>query len=172
MKKLVSSLSLIFILISGCEENPGYSGEKLEFYLLKSFNAVNGSSEIKSQSVVLEDFPLIYYEEIIGYDPSTCTFRISGAKITEIKNMMIPSAGIAFAVTIDKQIIYTGYFYTVISSIPCDWVVIMTNSVSSLSSEIKVELGYPVENEKLKSIDPRNDKRILKLLSTENKLIQ
>jgi len=171
MKKLFNIILLSALILPSCEKQDIYPGDSLEIYLLKDYKTVQGSAEIIKSSITLENYPLVGYKDILGYDSANYEFKISDTVAREIRNMTMPLAGTAFAVAIDKEVIYSGYFWTVLSSISCDWMVILTSNISYLDPGLKIDLGYPGEINDLNLRDPRNDYRIIRLLRDDNKLI-
>jgi hypothetical protein len=113
---------------------------------------------------------LIKYDNIISYNPITYSFRISDSLITDSKDLgsLIQKA---FAVTIDKRIIYTGYFWSGYLSNFVDWVVIDLLTYE-LNNELIVELGYGPIADGDSIPDKRNDERIIELLRKDNKIIE
>jgi len=93
--------------------------------------------------------------------------RIAGW-LNDFENNLIH--GSAFALTIDKEVIYTGYFWASFSSLMCDWIIIDPLNISG-KNELTVKLGYPgmVVGDTIP--DKRNDKRLLDVLRMDNKLI-
>lgn len=77
--------------------------------------------------------------------------------------------GTPFAVTIDKEIIYTGYFWCGYSSSMVDWVTIDPLNYSG-KNRLRVSLGYPglIQGDYIP--DDRNDDRILDILRRDSKL--
>lgn len=78
--------------------------------------------------------------------------------------------GIAFAIIANNVIIYSGYFWPSYSSASCDWMVI-DPMMLLISNELTVQLDYSPYNLKLIP-DRRNDKRILDIFSSHEKLIK
>ena len=174
MKTYQNLLFLIIVAISfsSCKKtnNDLVIGDKLEFYLLDEYETIENKPEIiKSTAVISTDY-LISYDDIISYNSSTYTFSISGSIISK----MIEPNGIdyhtkAFAVTIDKEIIYSGYFWYATSSSICDWITI--DPILSGENALKVNLAYPSNSFASSKNDPRNDQRIIQLLKKDGKLI-
>lgn len=165
-------LILIVILFSGCEKYQ-YSrepGNGLEFYLIKNFQKVDNSSKIINSTVILSDSVIIYYDEILSYNPNTYTFTVKencSNRLNDIRNPNIH--GTPFAVTVNRQIIYTGYFWCGFSSSMVDWVTIDPLNYGG-RNELRVSLGYPglIQGDYIP--DDRNDPRILNTLRKDRKL--
>jgi hypothetical protein len=166
MKQIVILLTGFLIFLTCCEKD---SGNGLEFYLLKDYQKVASSSEIIAGSEKLDKYPIISYNEIISYDSTNHYFQIETAKAQEFNKQNWSVQGTAFALTINRSVIYSGYFMPGYSSLGLDWI-----SIDPLSSEsnIRVSLGYPGDWSQLSNRDPRNDYRIINLLKQDKKLKQ
>jgi len=164
MRMLLISLTVLLAIMTACEKE---SGTGLEVYYLTDFKTKTPSMEIISGSERLSKDPIIYYADILRYDSSNYCFKITDIKADELSKISWPTQGKAFAITIDKSIIYSGYFMPGYSSSGADWFVI---NPFPFESWIYVNLGYPGDIERLVAIDPRNDARIISLLKSDNKL--
>jgi hypothetical protein len=165
-------ISLLILFFAGCEkyQSPRQSGYGLEFYLIKDFQRVGTSDKIINSSVILSDSVIIYYDEILSYNSDTYTFTLTASsadRLNDFKNNHIH--GTPFAVTINKEIIYTGYFWCGYSSSMVDWVTIDPLNYSG-KNQLRVSLGYPglILGDYIP--DNRNDDRILDILSRDRKL--
>ena len=79
--------------------------------------------------------------------------------------------GIAFAVTVNDEIIYTGYFWPSFSSQSCGWVVIDPLSIG-FGNSMRVNLGYPSQEFATGVTDNRNASQILDVFRRDHKLIE
>ena len=162
---------VVFVSFS-CEKDNTPSNADVEFYLLSSFITKDGTCKIIESSVILSDTALIKYDEIISYDKGNYSFKVSDKIadwLNDFEHNRIHTH--AFALTIDKEIIYTGYFWAGFSSAGCDWIVIDPLNYSG-KNELKVRLGYPglIEGDTIP--DNRNNKRLLEVLRMDNNLIE
>jgi hypothetical protein len=165
-------ISLLILLLAGCEkyQSPRQQGYGLEFYLIKDFQKVGTSAKIINSSVILSDSVILYYDEIVSYNSDAFTFTLtesSANRLNDFKHNHIH--GTPFAVTVDKEIIYTGYFWCGFSSSMVDWVTIDPLNYSG-KNQLRVSLGYPglILGDHIP--DDRNDGCILDLLRRDNKL--
>ena len=165
-------ISLLILLLAGCEkyQSPRQQGNGLEFYLIKDFQRVGTTAKIINSSVTLSDSVIIYYDEIVSYNSNTYTFTLtesSAKRLNDFKNNHIH--GTPFAVTVDKKLIYTGYFWCGFSSSMVDWVTIDPLNYSG-KNQLKVSLGYPglILGDYIP--DNRNDDQILDILRRDSKL--
>jgi hypothetical protein len=166
MKRFFVILTVFQSIIVSCEKDSGFG---LEIYLLTDYQTKSPSKEIIAGSETLSKNPLIYYSDIISYDSTDHYFQIETSKIQELNHKEWSTQGTAFSLTINKSIIYSGYFMPGYSSLAIDWIAIDPLSVDS---KIRVSLGYPGDWSQLADRDPRNDDRIINLLLKDNKLKQ
>jgi len=166
-------LALIIIPFGSCknEIDNFKTGEKLEFYLLDEFETLDNKPEIIELTAMISDDVFINYTDIVSYKSATHTFVVSEKVVSKLLN----TSGVgyhkkAFALTIDKEVIYTGYFWYGFSSTICDWITI-DPILSGGGNALKVNLAYPTNGFASSSYDPRNDQRILCLLKKDRKLI-
>jgi hypothetical protein len=164
MKKLVVILTVLIITLSGCEKD---SGIGLEIYILQDYQTETPSHEIISGSEKLSKDPLIYYSEIISYNSTDHFFVIDPVKADQLRKKSWPTSGTPFALTIDKQIIYSGHLIPGYSSSGSDWYSI---DPLSLGGKLRVTLGYPGDQPNFRDTDRRNDPRIINLLDKDHKL--
>ena len=165
-------ISLLILLLAGCEKylSPRQQGYGLEFYFIKDFQRIGTSAKIINSTVNLSDSVIIYYDEILSYNSDTYTFTLTESSanwLNDFKNNHIHRT--PFAVTIDKEIIYTGYFWCGFSSSMVDWVTIDPLNYSG-KNQLRVSLGYPglILGDYIP--DDRNDDRILDILRRDSKL--
>ena len=174
MKNTIVAVLILFISMyfTSCEKDNTASNSKVEFYLLTSFKKKYDSFKIIDGSAIISDTALIKYDEIISYNKNKYSFKVSDRIVGWLNDFENnPIHGTAFALTIDKEVIYTGYFWASFSSLMCDWIVIDPLNISG-KNELTVKLGYPglVVGDTIP--DKRNDKRILDVLKMDNKLIE
>jgi hypothetical protein len=171
MKKFLIFTFLAFNL-SSCEKF-GYkheSGYGVEFYYITDFRTAEGSSKILKSSVHLDNSVLIRYDDIVSYNPDTYTFKISDAIVEQfVKTKNNPAHGKAFAVTLNGEIIYTGYFWWGFSSSSVDWVVI-DPIFFVMGNNLTVQLGYPGLFEGDYIPDNRNDTRLIDFMERDGKI--
>jgi hypothetical protein len=166
MKRLIAIMTVFSFALITCEKD---SQSGLEIYLLTDFQKKSSSYEIISGSEKLSKNPIISYNEIILYDSTDHYFQIDASKAQEFNRKNWSVQGTAFSLTINKSIIYSGYFMPGYSSLGIDWIAI---DPLSINSKIRVGLGYLGDWAQLANRDPRNDDRIINLLLKDNKLKQ
>lgn len=178
LKKDMKTLLILIITASigliSCKKNDSNepSKSKIEIYMLKSYKRANNSRQITSDSLVLNDTALIKDSGIMSYNMTNHTFIISENKAQWLKDYDTNKIfGKAFAVTIDKKVIYTGYFWAGFASSTVDWVIIDLLKISN-ENKLIVEIGYPELMPGMSIPDFRNDNRILDVLSKTNRLLK
>jgi hypothetical protein len=174
MKRIFNFGVLICALIFGsCHQNTPEtlvnSGDTVEIYLLESFNKTTGL-KIDESTVQLKSTPLIAYSDIVSYDSSKHIFKLTDNGKNVLTNLTQSGIRMAYAVKVKDTVIYTGYFWSSIMSSSCDWGVMDIIDLP-LKNEIAVRVGYPGLAAGDVIPDKRNDKRIIDILKSGNKLI-
>ncbi|MEN6618439.1 MAG: hypothetical protein ABFC28_02925 [Rikenellaceae bacterium] len=168
---LISMIGMLGVFVAGCDKNGNSNPTTgfVELYLLDSYKTVGNTNQIDESSIVTKANPLVAYSDILSYDSSNYTFKISDKAKTAIKNTNHSVHGIAFAIKANNVLIYSGYFWPSYSSASCDWVVIDPIMVD-INNELKVEMGYPGLLPEGTIPDKRNDQRILDIFESDHKL--
>jgi len=174
MKPIILTV-VIFFILTGCDKNgdiKNNSNSGIEIYLLRDYQTEENSCKIIENTVKINHEPLIKYSDIISYNKNTCAFTVSDSIIFYNDREYCPLLWKAFSVTVDKEVIYTGYFWTSFSSLGCNWIIIDLLKYS-WKNELIVELFYPgYRIGDTIIMDKRNDSRILDVLRKDNKLIE
>ena len=167
---LFVTLNFIFV---ACAKNDGTNPKdgSVELFLLNSYKTIGSTYQIDEKTIVTKSQPLVTYSDFQSYDPNTFTFKISNTAEEAIKSLDHSVHGIAFAIKANNVLIYSGYFWPSYSSASCSWVVIDPTRLS-LDNELNVRLGYPGLIEGQVIPDNRNDKRILDIFTSDDKLIK
>jgi len=115
--------------------------------------------------------PIIVYDDIVYYDTTEHIVTLSYS-LDSLKSRIgtVGVYGKPFLVTLDSIKIYGGWFWTPISSIACQWVMIEPDCLfDSLGiNEIRINLGYSNENQ-FEGEDPRNNQEIFNRLIKDDK---
>ena len=168
MKLIFLIISLAFIVPScskKCELE--LQGKRLDFYLLDQYKTKEQSFSILPETVVLSEVKAISYEEIKTYNKKSHCFEIENKAIKRLNQEPFLHSK-AFAVVIDGEIIYTGYFWAAFSSAICDWTNI--DYLDYGNNLLCVKLGYPTDFYGSLVDDQRNNEKILDLLDCDGKL--
>lgn len=166
MKGLFVIITAITSALVSCEK---LSESGLEIYLLTDYQKKSPGAEILYGSEKLSENPIISYNDIILYDSADHYFQISESKAQEMHRIKWGTQGTAFSLTINKQIIYSGYFMPGYSSLALNWI---SMDPLAFDSKIRVTLGYPADWPQFQGRDPRDDSRIINYLRKDNKLKQ
>lgn len=157
-----------------CEKNDSnptrdIPGE-VKFYLIDEYETVDETLEIDLATVVLKEDPLLNYSELRAYNARDFFFKLSDGARDIIENMEHSVGGIAFAVTANEELVYTGYFVPSYSSISMQWIVI-DPIFWHFTNRMYVNIGYPGQIEGVEIPDLRNDERILKIFRRDGRLV-
>ena|SRR5688572_11289555 len=163
--------SLLFILAVitfcfSCEKNNINAGETVEIYLLKTYQTVTAKCQIDPSVSILQDTPTIKNEDILEYSKSDYQFKLTHVAIQKVKSFNDKTP---FAVTVDKQIIYYGFFKPGISSSSCDHSITMDIDWTS-GNKITLRLGYPGQLQGATIDDKRNDPKLIATIRQQGKL--
>ena len=174
MKNWLRRIPALFIVtavfgmavLSACSAKT--SGEGFAIYLMK--NDVPPTILPSLNYIGLDDNPLISCDDIISYNVSNYEIKLTHTAYKRISDLQVPVSGKAFVVCVDKQIIYTGAFWTPISSKSFDGITIM-KPFDSPNNVIQIGLGYP-RYSFFGGYDQRSDPKIIDSLEKAGKLIR
>jgi len=171
MKNIIfCSIIGILLCFNACKKDDEIkSTGQIELYLLESYNSNN--YQIDESTIKIQIVPLINYSDIISYNSTNYSFKITDNARARIKNLNHSTHGLAFAVLADNKLVYSGYFWPSYSSQSCDWIVIDPIE-ADMYNEMKVKIGYPGLMQGVTIPDKRNDKQIIDILTRDNKLIK
>ncbi|MGC9523837.1 MAG: hypothetical protein ACP5HG_18450, partial [Anaerolineae bacterium] len=111
------------------------------------------------EEIPLQAGPLLTLVDIVSYDAVTHAFTLTAEATERLAQLAIPVAGPPFVLTVDDQPIYGGAFWTPLSSLSYDGVVIMLMPTGEPAFETyRIELGYPGPDF-FRGEDPRGDPR-------------
>lgn len=165
--------SICTLIVISCNRNEDLvnPADSIELYLLESYETVEGTCIISESSCKIETVPVISYSDFISYNSTNYTFEITNEAIEAVNNLEHSLSGLAFAITADREIIYTGYFWPMISSLACNWTTISPDIIE-FSNEMRVNLGYPAQTEGVSIDDKRNHPIIISTFKRDGKLIE
>lgn len=159
--------SLLFLLLNGCQKEEFSAGMGVEFYLVENYQLTE-SGAIDESTVVTQSKPSIYYSDILSYNSQKYTFEVS-TKITNAlgatKDIDKSIIGKPFALKVNGEIIYTGFFWSwFYSSFPIGIAAFTMYDTNDMRMELfDIDKNIP---------DNRNDERILSVLRKDGKLIE
>ena len=170
MWKYIASLLLFssFILFySGCNKESSEAGEVVEIYLLKEYSLVTNRCEIVKSSIVLKDSELISNDDIHSYLHSTHKMILKDDGMAKLESV---HDGTPFCMTVDKEIIYSGFFKPGYSSSTCFHSVTI-DPLPYLTNQISINLGYPSTPDDFPiDPDPRDNSLLIETLKKQGKL--
>lgn len=172
MKKIFLSVLSVLWLLTACEQTHQLpvQNDVVEVYLIKSYQTVDSTQQIIDSTIVLETQPLISNEKIVGYDSTEKAFIVTEATKQSLMSYLKGFYVKPFAVTVNSEIIYWGYFWPVYMSTPCNWITCDPTFYFSDSTEIPMELAYPTNEYSLLDNDPRNDDQLIQVFSKAGKI--
>ena len=167
MKRIVAALGAISVLLAGCvalptgalSVTPGAAtplaaatsptvaagqaaGEGFAIYLTADALSVTQMQAAALGQVRPAPTPLIAPADILAYRQATHELELTPAAYERIRKLKVPVNGVPFLVCVDRQSVYWGAFWTLLSSLSFDGVVILLPLESSGNS-IRIGLGYP-----------------------------
>ena len=142
------------------------AGEPVEIYLLKSYQTLAAKCQIDPSVSILEDKAVIKNQDILEYSKTEHTFKLTDQAIEKVKNFVDKTP---FAVTVDKQVIYYGFFKPGFSSSSCDHSITMDLDWTS-ANKISLRLGYPGQLQGVTIEDERNNPKLITTLANQGKL--
>ncbi len=131
-------------------------------------------STLDLDTLVLEDAPILRYEDLMKYDTATHKLTIGISHDTfKIEALDFHhNFGSMFVVAVDKEPIYCGWFVAGFWSMPCNWVYILEpiyQSDSLEDNEVIISFHYNSDFWQ-KYPDPRLDPRIVERLVKDGKI--
>lgn len=170
MRKFVYPVltGILFLAVAGCQ--PEKSGD-FAIYLT--------TGEIPSQQLAitglyalpLQAQPLLTDQDILAYHQGFHQMDLTPAGYQKVQNLFsgqVDVSGVPFVVVVGSQRIYSGAFWSPLSSLSFDGVVIM-QPLERPDHTIGFSLGYPSRTA-FTGVDPRGDPRILDALRAAGKL--
>ena len=162
---------LLFILTAcvmclSCKKDNVKAGKNVEIYLFKTFQTVTGKCQIDGSTSLLQDTAAIKNGDILEYSQTNYQFKLTGASFQKVKTFRDFTP---FAVTVDKQVIYYGFFKPGISSSSCDNSITMNLDWTS-GNKISLQLGYPGQLPGVTIDDERNNQKLIMTLKSQGKL--
>lgn len=122
------------------------------------------------ENLQLETQPLLTAEDILWYDTAAHEMELTEEAFERIAELNIPVAGGPnFVVCVGSERIYGGAFWTPLSSLSFDGVVIQP-PLGTDNHTVRFQLSYPESPDLFKGQDLRADARIIQALRQAGKL--
>jgi hypothetical protein len=169
LKKTPLLFIIVFTLIfSSCRSA---QNDHFAIYLLSQDILAADLSQSDIGQLVLESEPLVSNNDIVSYDKISHSIELTRAAFNRVQGVFtlpVKVNGMPFVVCVGEERIYAGAFWTPLSSLSYDGVVIM-QPFDPEKTMIQIALGYPVPSV-FTGNDPRADLRIIKALEQDGKL--
>lgn len=147
------------------------AAEDFGIYLLTEDRPATQLEESELNSLEVQDQPVIGMSDILSYDGESHGMRLSEdayRRIQALFSLPVRVDGIPFVVRVGEEPIYAGAFWTPLSSLSYDGVVIL-QPIGEQDEMIGLALGYPSPLA-FTGEDPRGDPRIIEALDKAGKL--
>lgn len=159
---------LVASILIGCvpSQAKGFS-----VYLLADEVPATELSMVDLDELELQEEPILSIDDIIAYSRGTHEIELTAEAYDRIQRLFTPPdmlLGIPFVVCVGADRIYAGAFWTPVSSISFDGVVIC-QPFDRDRHVISIVLGYP-SAEAFTGKDPRSDPRVFESLEAAGKL--
>ena len=122
--------------------------------------------QVDASRSMIEDTPLVTNHDIVEYAKTNYEFKLTDEGIQRLQTLRTRNA---FAVTVNKMVIYFGIYMPDYLSSSCDHSITMGLSWSP-DNKIRMRLGYPGQLQSATIDDKRNDPILLAALANQNKL--
>jgi hypothetical protein len=165
MRPIFFFLTIAIICLS-CKKENVKGGDTVEFYLFKRSQFVTGKCQIDPLVSVLQDTAIIKNQDILEYSQSNYQFKLTDLAIQKVKTFPDFTS---FAVTVDKKVIYYGFFKPSISNSSCEHSITMDLDRTS-GNKIDLRLGYPSLMQGVTIDDERNNSKLIATLRNQGKL--
>ena len=164
-------LFLVVLLSCSKSENAGYTdgaSGKVEIYLLSKTELVSGRCEVDKAKSIVDSKPIITNNDIIAYHSAENEFEVNATAFQRIIGL---SDKTAFAVTLNREVIYYGIYKPFISSSSCDNSITMSTLTYNINAfRLKMALGYPGLLQGITVEDLRNHADLMSALEKQGKL--
>lgn len=169
-------VALIAFTLTGCAPSRGFDTRPcgtadFAIYLLAEDMKPDELLAADPGAVKLGDRPLLAHGDIVSYDAEIHEIRLTAEayrRVQDLYTLPVDTDGLAFAVCAGGDPVYLGAFWTPLSSLSFDGVVIM-QPIAMETDTIRIELGYPGPD-MVTIADPRSDPRVLQALTRAGKL--
>lgn len=164
----VVCICLLTFMLAACkaEKENGFA-----LYMVSGISDPRQVDRSELADIALEENPLITEADVISYNPETHQMELAEeayARVISLFSLPVDVDGLPFVVVVDDEPIYSGAFYTPVSSLSYSGVVIM-QPLGEKARTLSFGLGYPGAD-LFEGKDPRSDSRIINRLGMVNKL--
>jgi len=173
MKSIFNHIQAVLAVVIACSlfvscaySDPSHEG--FAIYLTKG--DIPPSQMPILSHVDIAETPIISIGDIITYNAQIHEMKLSDSAFERISKLDVPVRGRSFVVCVDRNPIYSGAFWTPVSSMSYDGVTIWKPLISHEPHVVTLELGYP-SSSFYGGEDPRNNTDVMKSLEQSGKLI-
>ena len=121
------------------------------------------------RSLPLQPQPALSEDDLIAYHWDPHDLELTPAAYARLQHLQVPVSGLPFVVAVGQGRIYSGAFWTPLSSLSYDGIVIET-PLAAPEHSLRIQLGYPESPELFRGTDRRADPRIHDALERAGKL--
>ena len=143
-------------------------GPELGFRLLTQRLPKGPLSNEQLAGLSVEETPFLSLDDILSYDKSSHEMTLTDDAAERLRALDVPVSGRPFVIRVAGKPIYAAAFWTPISSMGFDGVIIM-QPLHPDQQTVRLELGYPSATF-YAGQDPRGDPRIMDALDRAGKL--
>lgn len=161
---LCMALAVLVFAASGCRKTA--AGE-FAIYLLPAETTVEQVRSMDLAQAPLPDQPFLSEGDIVSYTWATHEIELTASAMQRVQQLQVPVRGRVFVACVGRKPLYWGAFWTLISSLSFDGVVIL--QPLSEGRMIRIERGYPGPDF-FRGEDPRSNPEILQALQRAGKL--
>jgi hypothetical protein len=159
---------MVLTTLAGCAKP---SGPDFAIYLLAPEVTTAEAAEMPLDDLPLMDEPLFSMQDMVRYRADTYEMTLMTEAAERLAEVTVPLNGLPFVVVAQGERIYTGAFWTPISSMSYHGVTV-TLPLYEKAAVLGFSLGYPAAPELFTGKDLRNDDRILAAFAAAGKLAE
>jgi len=172
MKKIYPIILSLVIILSACqapveEAQPApMEGEPFAIYLIDDPQITGPDLDNYAlDELPLAETPFITTKDLVSYDWERHSMNLTEDAYLKLMSIFIsgmPSSGVPFVMVAYEQPVYAGAFWTLLSSLSFDGVVIL-QPFDPAGQTLYIQLGYPGESF-FTGEDPRGNSRLQQAL--------
>jgi hypothetical protein len=156
------------IALGGCgaRQSGGFA-----LFLLADDRPATALAGVSLANLPLRDDPLLTGADLVWYDRTNHEMELTPEALARVQQVFptpVRVDGIPFVVCAGREPVYGGAFWTPLSSLSYDGVVIMQPFATDQAT-IQISLGYP-GSFGFTGQDPRSDPRLMKALASAGKM--
>lgn len=167
-KILAVLLFLAVLLLVACRPAPK---EEFAIFLLAEDIAPDEAAGMDLADLPIQAQPLLTTDDIVAYSANEHEIELQASTCDRLRQVfpeIIGVRGVPFVACVGSERIYTGAFWTPLSSLSYNGVVIQQPCMLQ-EKTIRIELGYPSASF-FTGRDPRSDPRLIGALRAAGKL--